>query len=349
MHDVVVIGAGPSGSAAAIELATRGVDVLLLDRAEFPRDKACGDMLSRTSLRELERLGLSDLVDRFRPHAEWKARFQSPSGNAIEGSLSTDDEEGRAKWVTIPRLELDAALVQRAEEAGATILQRASVDDLQINENGAHAMASNVDGGQVDAHLVIVATGSSGEFALNKPDLFALRGYFEADDSTDLILRFDPDLLPGYSWQFPIREGLYNIGLGMPVDRVKGIKADDRLNRSPLVAGKRLVSRFKGTFLNTSFSTAKAHNDRALWVGDAAGLIQPHLGEGISPALRSGAIAAMSAIEFLEKGVFSSQDLVPYTRRLHTEFDREMRLSRWLYSLMKHPRFLDAFGRILAS
>jgi geranylgeranyl reductase family protein len=349
MHDVAIIGAGPAGSAAAITLASQGVDVALLDRAEFPRDKACGDMLSRAALRALDRLGLSDLVSRHRSQEHWSGQFRAPGGKIIRRPVSTWDEEDRPKWVTIPRLELDAALVERAQAVGANLMQRAPVGDLQVADTGVWIVTTGVDGGRLDARLAIVATGSSDKLALGEPDLFALRGYFEGDGEPDIVLRFDRDLLPGYVWRFPIADGLYNIGLGMPVHKVKEVKADHRLRESDLAAGKKLVGRLKGAFLNTSFSAGKAHGNRTLWVGDAAGLIQPHLAEGLSPALRSGKIAARSAVEFLENGTFAGQDLAPYTHRLHAEFDGEMRLSRMLHWMMKHPLFLNAFGELLAS
>lgn len=348
MHDVAIIGAGPSGSAAAITLARQGVDVALLDRAEFPRDKACGDMLSRASLRALERLGLADFVDRHQTHEDWDARFRAPGGKTVQRPVSTEDGEGRAKWVTIPRLKLDATLVERAQAIGVDLLQRAAVSDLQVSETGARLKTSGVAKGHLDARLVIVATGSSDKLALGQPDLFALRGYFEGEDTSDLVLRFDRDLLPGYLWQFPIRDGLYNIGLGMAANRIKRVKPDDRLLQSELVTGKRLTGRLRGAFLNTSFSAGRAHGERTLWAGDAAGLIQPHLAEGLSPALRSGEIVGRSAFEFLERGTFADRDLALYTRRLHSEFDGEMRLSRSLHWMMRHPLFLDAFGELLA-
>jgi geranylgeranyl reductase family protein len=224
--DVVVVGAGPAGSAVAARLAHAGIDVLLVDRAHFPRDKVCGDFLSPATLHELDALG----IDRSRRDGarHWNdvstalvvaggeplvaQHFPPLGGKASHGSV-------------VPRYELDALLLDRARSAGARFIP------------GAHVRAFERATGRVDVHvqrgparrrlrakLLIGADGSRSVVAHTlrgahpKADLvIAMRAYYEGTtgprDRCDLV--FSQAAFPGYCWVFPTGEHTANVGIGM--------------------------------------------------------------------------------------------------------------------------------------
>jgi flavin-dependent dehydrogenase len=187
--------------------------------------------------------------------------------------------------------------------------------------------ARGVSGDRLVARLLFIAQGSLGKFVSRPPDYFAVRGYYAGPPDAPLMLRFEPDLSPGYEWQFPV-EDRYNIGVYTTVHKAHQMRLDQRLAESSLLKGKQREGQLRGAYLNTAFGKSPSHAERVLWLGDAAGLVQPHLGEGIAPALQSAEIAADCAVSSLRSGDFTAKALAAYTRRLHQTFDGELRLSR---------------------
>jgi flavin-dependent dehydrogenase len=127
------------------------------------------------------------------------------------------------------------------------------------------------------------------------------------------------------------------------------MRLDQRLAQSSLLKGKQREGQLRGAYLNTAFGKSPSHAERVLWLGDAAGLVQPHLGEGIAPALQSAEIAAECALASLRSGDFTARALAAYTRRLHQTFDGEFRLSRLVTWIERHPRVLQAAGNFVAA
>ena len=219
--DVAVVGAGPAGSAAAITLAQAGANVALVDKATFPRDKCCGDGLTTGALRLLEQLGVSPLslpswqsVD-----AAW---VRSPSGRVVELPLPS----GRGIYAAVARrTELDALLVDRARDAGAEVHEgstltgvRSTADaiELDVDEVGTISarMAIGADGmwSPLRKMLGAAEAGYLGEW-------HAFRQYFAEVGpaaASQLWVWFEPDLLPGYAWSFPLAGGRANVGFGIP-------------------------------------------------------------------------------------------------------------------------------------
>ncbi len=372
LYDVVVVGGGPAGAAAAYYLAGGGAKVTLIDRCAFPRDKPCGDMLSESALAALARMGLSQLIAEHLPTASWSAVYSAPTGRRFFHSVPTGDLESPPYplWATIPRYNLDAALVARAGQSGAEVFERVTVSGVHAAADRAQVWARGVQGGKIEGRLVIVATGSVGRLASGRAELFALRGYYAGESPHDLILDWESDLTPGYAWQFPVAPGLYNIGVFTTFEQTKRIDVDQRLGSASVSKGKRLLGRLKGGMVNTSFGPAAqrasenslearalkgaslkdavgerfqtvSHAERMFWVGDAAGLALPHLGEGISTALRSGEIAARVALDALAQDRLSAADLSAYTSRLHEAFDDEVKQSRLLFKLMYYPALCE--------
>ena len=219
--DVLVVGAGPAGVAAAIELHRAGVDVLVVDKAVFPRDKCCGDGLTTLALRELAHLGLDvGAVPQFQRVDA--AVLRGPSGGEVTLALPTG--HGLFAAVT-PRLELDAALVEHATRSGVTVLQGHGLEDLDVRAEGVVAV---IEGHGTDHRPTRrrrrrhVEPDAQGARARTERDTSA-NGMPSASTSTasparprdQLIVWFDDDFLPGYAWSFPLPDGRANVGFGI--------------------------------------------------------------------------------------------------------------------------------------
>ncbi len=297
--DAIVVGAGPAGSVAALVLARGGARVALVDRASFPRDKACGDVVGPRGVRLLETLGISV------PGAEAGAfELVAPSGRKVALPWPAAGAEYAAGPLVVRRRDLDGALRDAALAAGAVPV-RASV-------RGLDGEAVLTDGASLSAPVVIGADGALSRVAqvagLVHPAEalwgFALRGYVERDVPRGRIDIFSPPgqrPVPGYGWAFPSSGGGTNVGVGL------GLR--DRRDRGKLGAGlladylrlvwgeaaPELIDR-RGGWLRMGLGGVTLARGRVLLVGDAAGLVNPLSGEGIAEAMLSGQTAAEAVL-----------------------------------------------------
>ncbi|HVL28212.1 MAG TPA: FAD-dependent monooxygenase, partial [Acidimicrobiales bacterium] len=224
--DVAVVGGGPAGAAAATVLARAGCDVVLVDKARFPRDKTCGDGLTAAALRELEDLGLApESVAGWQPVGA--VHLRSPSGRVVDLPLPTGPGAGLFA-VVAPRLTLDAAVLDLARSAGAKVLDGHAVRGAAVVEGGS-AVELDVDGlGALRAGYVVAADGAWSplrkQLGVARPgylgDWHAFRQYFSGcgPAAADLWVWFDADLIPGYMWSFPLPGGRANVGFGLQRD-----------------------------------------------------------------------------------------------------------------------------------
>jgi geranylgeranyl reductase family protein len=305
--DVVVVRVGPAGAAAAAHLATAGRDVVVVDKAVFPRDKCCGDGLTTLALRELERLG-------FDPGAvaDWQvvdgAVLRSPTGRQVRVPLPP----GPGTFAAVaPRLQLDDAVVDVAAKAGATVVQGHGFSG-RIEHLGDHVVVGVDDHAPIAARYVVAADGmwSPVRKALGLAtagylgEWHAFRQYVRDVDGPaggDLFVWFDDDLLPGYAWSFPLPGGRANVGFGVLRDGTRRIQEMNAiwaglLDRPHVRAalGERATGegRHSAWPIPARIDRAPLAGGRVLLAGDAAMATDVLTGEGIGQALLTGRLAA---------------------------------------------------------
>ena len=308
--DVLVVGAGPAGTAAAIVLRQAGRSVIVVDKARFPRDKCCGDGLTTLALRELEALGLEpDRVDGwYDVDAAW---LRSPSGREIEVPLPNT-----GLYAAIaPRLTLDDELVQLARRSGAAVHDGCGFTSIETGS--ASHVAAEIDGlGTIHCRYVIAADGmwSPVRKAVGagidgyRGEWHAFRQYagnVTGPAADRLIVWFEEDLLPGYAWSFPLPGNRVNIGFGVLRDGHRRVRDMAELWRD-LIARPHVVEALGPGFQLEGRHTAwpiPARIDelslsvgRVLFVGDAAAATDVMTGEGIGQALLTGRVAAEAII-----------------------------------------------------
>ena len=361
--DILVVGAGPAGSAAAFFLARAGANVLLADKSRFPRDKVCGDGVSSVALPVLERMGLADWVSSGRFLEPREFLLCAPNGQFVTGRPPPLDDTSYG--YTIPRRILDEALFQQAVAAGARPLEGSRVLRRIGREDGRSLLAAKRDGQEItlSARLVIAADGAPGGFTRSlglirrQPEMVACRAYYEdVTNSPDrLDLYYDRAVTPGYVWIFPLGGGRVNVGLGIYVRRMKqdglGLAATlerfiatNPLARERLGRAKRITP-IQGYPLRARWDGTVPVTDGVLVAGEAAGLVSPLTGEGIGPALQSGEMAARHALRALETGDVSAASLAPYARAVRRRWDGEHRAARLIRALIRRPALVNRVVR----
>lgn len=367
-YDVIVVGGGPGGATTAALLGKQGRNVLLVDKAKFPRDKTCGDAISGKSATMLRELGLIEAVEQH-PHEDiWGVTFSSPEGVVVDIDFPRS-KEGKPQGYVCRRFLYDNLLFQHAknvlENAGnhSETWERFQVMDV-LQENGfvvgikgLHMDTKNEE--EAMAKVVVGADGATSAVAtklgLNHMDpkhhCGALRAYYKGISglTKNIEIHFVEALLPGYFWIFPLENGYANVGVGMLTSDIQAKKVNlkqamfDAIEKIPMFQkrfeGAELVGDVRGWNLPFGSTHRKNYGNGFLLVGDAASLIDPFSGEGIGNAMTAGGFAAKAIQTAFQKNDFSEATLQSYDRELWNEISGELKNSYRLQKLGKH-RFL---------
>lgn len=371
--DVIVVGAGPGGSATAAYLADQGLDVVLLEKAAFPRDKVCGDGLTPRAVKELIRLGIDT--------TGWqRTRGLRILGGGHHFTLDWPDTATFPSYGLVrTRHQLDQTLAQHAQARGARLHERTAVTDpirdtlgrvtgvaaKRLDESG-RATGQTV---HYRAKVVVAADGVSSRLATavgrdRREDRVmgvAVRGYYRTprrDDYLESHLELwttdatgQRMLMPGYGWLFPLEDGRTNVGLGIldtssafgktdykDVMRrwVQGL--EERWQLEPDPAGGPI----RGAALPMGFNRTPLYADGLLLVGDAGGMVNPFNGEGIDYALEAARVSADVIAQALARPGDAAREraLAAYQRTMKHELGGYFTLGRWFAHAIGNPEVM---------
>ena len=351
--DVIVVGAGPAGSATARLLAKAGARVLLLDRARFPREKPCSEYLSPESTRVLERLGAEvlDAVAAAAPARLTGMKVVAPSGTGVVGRFDTFS-------FALPRTTFDSILRDAAETAGAEVREGVKVEELVYDGGAVGGVVARATGNgkreTIRARVVVGADGLRSVVARRLGKVIRTAPYRVAF-TAHVADACDVDDLgemhvgrPGYVGLGPIGAGVTTVALVLPLAEARrGERFFDELNRFPGVAGRfdprRIVRRVLATGPFARWSRRPAANG-ALLVGDAADFFDPFTGQGIYSALRGAELAAAAIVDTLATGA----SLQRYARARRREFAGKWLLERLIGVAVGWPALIErVVGRLI--
>ncbi len=362
--DVIVVGAGPGGSAASYYLATAGLDVLMLEKTNFPREKVCGDGLTPRAVRALIGMGVP------MPEADGWLRNKGlriiGGGGRIE--LDWPDLSDYPGYGLVrARTDFDQLLARHAEKAGARLLEGVNVSGPRLDEaTGRITGVTASDGRQFRSRLVIAADGNSSRLSVamglhkrdDRPLGVAVRTYYSSPRHDDDYLEAWLDLwdggslLPGYGWIFGMGDGTSNVGVGL-LNTSKGFGEIDyrALLRRWLAAmpaewgftEENRTAPIRGAALPMGFNRTPHYTGGLLLVGDSGGMVNPFNGEGIAYALESGEIAARVITHALARPTPDGREQVlqTYPAQLKEAWGGYYTLGRVFVELIGKPSFMQ--------
>ena len=337
--DIAIIGAGPAGSAAAIALAQRGYQVVLIDKQPFPREKLCGDFVNPINLPILRRLGVESEIHA-QPHGKVSGfRITSASGAAAEAQFPTA-AQGGAAGLGLRRALLDHTLVRRAASVGVAVRLNCRADELSRSANGWQFKAG---GESWQANMLIGADGRNSRVAeqlgLNsRADMrgrsvgFQTRLKCSGAAQGQIAIHLFPG---GYAGLIGLGDGELNLCLAidhrtLPGADISEFLLEKCLPKNPflkdLLQRSTEISSFRSAY-PVYFSRRRCYADRALLVGDAARVSEPVTGEGIYFAMHSGLLASEVITEALAVKDSSARFLRRYEQRCDRVFRRRMGLN----------------------
>ncbi len=360
-YDLIIVGAGPAGAAAALYAARHGLKTLLLDKSTFPRDKICGDALSGKAIAILLELGLLEKTRQLPGAFINKIVFSSPNhvdawidlGRHTLHDIGTGQNIPMEGFV-IRRTVFDAFLFREARDSVDACIEGFTVKDL-LRENGAIKGVTGEVNGEHRAYRANLVLGCDGFNSVvarrtgryrhdGRHWVVALRCYYEnvAGLKDQIELHFVNEVLPGYFWAFPLENGCANVGIGMLQSSLKRRKVNlkealqDVIGRPPFArrfVNARALEEPIGWNLPIGSIRRKSYGNGFLLLGDAAGLIDPFTGEGIGNALYAARYAAQVAAEAKAANDFSESFLKRYEDRLWDAIGDELRTSKRLQDL----------------
>jgi len=368
-YDVLVVGGGPAGAAAAYWLATAGHDVCVIERKTFPRDKTCGDGLTPRAVRQLADMGLEPAIAA--AHHRHDGLRALAHGITLELPWP-DHPEFPSYGYVVRRRDLDGMVADHAAAAGATL--RTGTEAVRpVLRDGlvAGAVVKSKESGtteEIHARYVVVADGSLSRFgrelgtARNKsyPQGIAIRGYFESTLSKDPWIESALDVhdrdgrsLPGYGWIFPLGDGTINVGIGL-LSTFKGYKD---VNTSHLmrewaatapehwgIDPEAMLAPATGGRLPMAGSMNPKVGPNWVVIGDAAGSINPFNGEGIDYAYETARMAAGLLDESLTTG--TAMPLQRYPSLLDDEYGLYFKVARAFAKVIGQPTLMKELTRV---
>lgn len=362
IYDLIIIGAGPAGSTAALYANRAGLNVLLLDKEIFPRDKVCGDAISGKAMIVLHDLGLAEEAQQLPGAQIHSVVFSSPQQVSVDIPLQGSKRNGVPTGLVIPRKIFDSFLFEKAKSevqdtrTGFQIREVIKEGNQIIGVKG-YAQKSN----KLESYFGKVIIGADGFNSLvaRKMGMFsrdpnhwivAVRQYYKNVGGlvNQIELHFVDELIPGYFWIFPAGENLANVGFGIVQSALQKNPLDFKTTLSKVIQSKAFASRFEQATAIADIAAwnlpvasihRKSYGNGFMLTGDAAGLIDPFSGEGIGNAMISGKYAALTAKRAVEENRFDEELMAEYDRNLWKHIGAELKTSTMLQKIGRN-RFL---------
>jgi geranylgeranyl reductase family protein len=363
MYDLIIVGAGPAGTSAALYGNRLGLQTLLLDKSKFPRDKTCGDALSGKSVKILEDLNLVEGVNKLDGSLIKRIIFANPKHSECELLLDKSlNKDHISHGYVIPRITFDNYMLEQAKKV-SDVEEGFFVKDLLFDDKRVVGVSGKTDNGDRKEYRANIVLGADGPNSIvsKKAGLYqmdidhtaiGIRCYYEnVKDLTDQIeLHYIEEMIPGYFWIFPAGKNRANIGVGLLKSIVK--KESRKLSEimTKIIESDHFKDRFsdavpieKPTGWNLPFGSIKRenHGEGFLLLGDAAGLVDPFTGEGIGNAMESGRIAVETAAKAKEKNDFSKSYLKKYDTELWEYLGSELNTSARLLKIARSKFLLN--------
>ena len=359
--DVAILGAGPAGSSAAIQLAGKGYSVALLDKEQFPREKLCGDFLNPVNWPVLRELKVARAV-LARPYEKISIfRFTSFSGEEAEIPLPADRDEA-VVGLGLRRFDLDYVLLERARSLGVTVLDGWKPKELERQPDGWILKADESDVfGELGARLLIGADGRNSWVAhhLGLADPAATQGrsvgfQFRLKCANRSTGKVEIHLFPGgYAGVVGLDGDTVTLGLAVEKHRLLDGRPEQSLLKYILPQNPWLKEMLRGARVIEVRSTypvyfppRRAYSDGVLLVGDAARVNEPVTGEGIYFALKSGELAAGTMDQAFRKSDFSADQLRLYERECRSVFRVRRGINALIRWLIYRPALLSPVIRL---
>jgi geranylgeranyl reductase family protein len=364
IYDLIIIGAGPAGSAAALYAKKNNLDVLLLEKTFYPRDKICGDAISGKSMGVLKDLGLLEKARKLPGTIIDSFAFGSPAGKMIEIPLSDKKKDETPKGLVIQRKVFDPFLFDLAKGAAEKTIEGFTVNDILMDGETVNGVVGKDENGEEQRFYGKIILGADGYQSIvgHKAGIYnrdpkhwvvALRQYYKNVKVKDRVLEihFVDEIIPGYFWIFPMNDGLVNVGIGMLYDSIKkdNVNLKDAMAKiikdNPLFRDRfsdaEALEEPKGWNLPVGSVRRKITGNGFMLLGDAAGLIDPFSGEGIGNALFSAKVAVEHAVQAIKDNNVSDKYLSQYEENLWKKIGGDLRLSTKLQKLGRKKSLLN--------
>ncbi len=370
---MIVAGGGPAGSVLAWSLASKGIRVLLLERARFPREKVCGDYVDPRGLEILQAMGCLEQLERSKPvpirrtatFIDWEREYSGPI------PFYGHSDHLLPYGYTIPREELDAVMLEAAAAAGAIVHEETNVVEVSAGIGGVEATAERGAGTiRYSADLIAGADGvnsvvaKSQGLSMSDPRRTAVaqRAYAVIEPSAGEVgeadIFYEQSSFPGYGWMFPASGGRVNLGVGLLSEArgradvhvpslftqfLEGLRAHD-----PRCAKIELASKPIGGVVRMYGGAGPNHFDRGVLVGDAGSFVDPMTGEGITPGMESALLASPVLADALQAGDFSAGALAAYEAAFRAYFDPSMAFLDFCAAMLRNRHLTGPWLRALA-
>ncbi len=361
--DIIIVGAGPSGSIAALLLSGHGLKVAVLDKEKFPRDKICGDAISADVVNQLFKIDDSlgkEFLATVEKESSGGVTFFAPNKKKLEISFSNPITPDAGGFIS-KRIDFDFFLFnQLKSKADIEIIENEKISNI-LNEG--EFIIVEGENSSYQCKMILAADGANSivrnKLSINKIERnhhsAGVRQYWENvkgfNDKKHIELHFYKELLPGYFWVFPLPDNKANVGLGILSSTVSKKKINLREKLADTISSNaELKARFaeamplekvQGFGLPIGSKKRSISGNRYLLLGDAAGLIDPFTGEGIANAIRSARVASEHVIRCAENNRFDASFNKDYDKEIYKRMWSELRLGRSLQMLLKFPRLFN--------